>query len=71
MIQLKQTKELLIEVNLNFNYFKYITRLQGNIRSMSSINQIARVFEESFYLELSQKSELPLHQTIRDTSTRS
>lgn len=48
MIQLKQTKELLIEVNLNFNYFKYITRLQGNIRSMSSINQIARVLRNHF-----------------------
>jgi len=50
MIQLKQTKEILIEVNLNFKYFKYITRLLGNIRSMSSIDQIARVFEESYYL---------------------
>lgn len=54
-------KKLIIEVNQNLNYCKYTTHLLGNIRSMLSINQLVRLYKESNYLELSQKSELSLH----------
>jgi len=43
--------------------------VKGNIRNINWSKYITQ-FEESYYLELGEKLELPLHHTMRHTSTR-